>query len=198
MARNSRSSHQTTRLAKSYYVALRALRTARWFIVSGFFLFAASALISFSFPETFSFFDPLIRELASKIEGFSLVQLIVFIFQNNSLSALFALFLGIGLGIVPLFNSLINGALLGYVLARASSVEGLSIIWRLVPHGIFELPAIFIAIGLGMRLGFFFVAAAPRQELLKRFRDALYVFLYIILPLLVAAALIESVLIYLF
>jgi len=34
-------------------------------------------------------------------------------------------------------------------------IEGYGILWRLVPHGIFELPAVFISLGLGIKLGTF-------------------------------------------
>ena len=84
-------------------------------------------------------------------------QLILFILQNNAKTAFFAMFFGIFFGIFPFVNSVINGLTLGYVLNSVWEVSGVSEFWRILPHGIFELPAVFLALGLGLKLGFDFV-----------------------------------------
>jgi stage II sporulation protein M len=52
---------------------------------------------------------------------------------------------------------LINGVAVGYVLALSSSQAGLSplsmLLFGILPHGLLELPAIFLAGGTGMFLG---------------------------------------------
>ena len=119
--------------------------------------------------------------------------MIFFILQNNVQSALFSLIAGIFLGIPPLLSAVTNGVVIGYVLSKTYEIGGLAIWWRLLPHGIFELPAVFIALGMGMKLG----AALFKNK--KEIKDKLYqsinVFLMIILPLLITAAIIEGLLI---
>ena len=166
-----------------------------WIIV-GLFLF--SALIGFMFPENFVFFDELLKELAEKTTGLGHGELTWFIFQNNVLSSFMGLVLGIVLGVFPLMGILINGLLLGYVYAKASAVAGLGVIWMLVPHGIFELPAVFISLGLGLKLGMFIFTKNKKKELIERLIKSLKVFLLIVFPLLVIAAIIEGILIFSF
>ena len=146
-----------------------------WIIV-GLFLF--SALIGFMFPENFVFFDELLKELAEKTTGLGHGELTWFIFQNNILSSFIGLTFGIVLGVFPLMGTLINGLLLGYVYAQASAVAGLGVIWMLIPHGIFELPAVFISFGLGLKLGMFIFTKNKKKELIERLIKSLKVFLY--------------------
>ena len=181
-------------LWKESIVYLKTTLTFIYIMIAVFFI---SAFIAFSFSEQFSFFDELLRELTSKIEGKNIFELIWFIFQNNVSSAFVAMIFGIILGIMPIANALINGALLGYVYSLASSEGGFRVIVYLLPHGIFELPAVFIALGLGLKWGMFIFAGKGKRksEFLKRFFGSMKVFLTIVLPLLIIAAIIEGLLI---
>ena len=183
---------------KPAHSALSYIRESKFYIFAAVILFFISALFSFLFPYLFSAFDELLKDIVRQTEGLNGFQLFVFIFKNNLLSALLALFLGIFFGIVPFFNALLNGAVLGYVAEKSIFIGGLSILWRLAPHGIFELPAIFIAIGLGIKLGFSFFVFPVRKTLAHRFEASLRVFVFFVIPLLFIAAVIESLLIYFF
>jgi len=120
-----------------------------------------------------------------------------FIFQNNVSSAFIAMVFGVFLGLMPVINALVNGAILGYVLALASAEAGYGVIFNLLPHGIFELPAIFISLGLGARWGMFVFSGKGnrKKEFSKRFYGSMKVFFTIVLPLLIIAAIIEGILI---
>ena len=161
-------------------------------------LFLLSAIIGFMFPENLVFFDELLKELAEKTSGLGPGELTWFIFQNNVMSSFFGLVFGIFLGIFSLMGILINGLLLGYVYAKASAISGLGIIWMLIPHGIFELPAVFISLGLGIKFGMFIFAKDKKKEFFRRMNNSLKVFLTIVLPLLGVAAIIEGILIFSF
>lgn len=171
------------------------LREIRLFIFLGVFLFVLSGVTSFVFPSHFTFFNDTLKQLGQEVEGLGPTQLILFIFSNNVSSAFFALIFGTALGIMPMFNALLNGALVGYVLALSTKLEGFGVIWRLVPHGIFELPAIFISIGMGIYLGMFVFENGKKKAFLYRLRESLNVFAIIVIPLLVIAAIIEGLLI---
>jgi stage II sporulation protein M len=120
------------------------------------------------------------------------LEIILFILENNISNAFIALVSGIILGIVPLVSLFFNGYVLGYVSFYAVGLEGGTILLRLLPHGIFEIPALILSIGLGIRLGFFIFSSDIKKEFLHRTDRSLRVFVFFILPLLIAAGIIEG------
>jgi stage II sporulation protein M len=163
-----------------------------WTIIG---LFFASSLIGFVFSSHFGFFDALLRGIAEQARNLNGIDLIVFIFNNNIRSAFLGLVLGALLGVMPLANAVTNGAILGYVMKLAWNVSGINDFWRILPHGIFELPAIFISLGLGLKLGMFIFARNKGKEFAYRLGNSLKAFIFIVIPLLVIAAVIEGMLI---
>ena len=81
---------------------------------------------------------------------------IMLIFLNN-VERLIMMYAGIALAVFPVFSMLFNGVLVGFVLRVQQSLGEVSmselIFKGLAPHGLFELPAIFIAAAYGIRLG---------------------------------------------
>lgn len=173
-----------------------------------------------------------IQELLKMTEGMSGEKLISFIFLNNLQSSFFGMIFGIALGIFSIITSVLNGYLLGFVSSIVAYEEGILILWRLLPHGIFELPALFLSTGLGLKLGLPFIyryfkyywkrknilallmgilflpfsiilTLISNKNLRKyqlkdfpfRFNNSLRVFLFIVFPLLLIAAIIEGILI---
>ena len=193
-SRAKKANNIKTNLFKDALSYLKETLNFVYIIVALFFI---SALIAFSFPEQFTFFDEVLKGIIDEIEGLNFFELIWFIFQNNVSSAFFAMILGIFLGIAPIVNALLNGSILGYVYFLASSQEGFWVIRLLLPHGIFELPAVFIALGLGAKWGMFMFAGKGKRriEFVRRFFGSIKVFLTIVLPLLIIAAIIEGLLI---
>ncbi|MBI3333900.1 stage II sporulation protein M [Candidatus Pacearchaeota archaeon] len=175
--------------------AIRYTLETRTFIYAIIALFVCSAIAGFFLAEYLGFFDEMLKKLIDKTTDLSTVELIVFIFLNNLQSAFFGMLLGILVGIPPVFNAALNGAVLGYVLRKVHAVTGFADFWRLLPHGIFELPAIFIALGLGVRLGSFPFGSNLRERLKYLFIGSLKAFICIVLPLLLIAAIIEGLLI---
>lgn len=183
------------RVLSPFQASLRYIRESRFYILAAVVLFVASALFSFLLPSFFTGFDETLRDLALRTEGLSALQLFFFILQNNLMSSFFALFFGVLAGVVPFFNALLNGAVLGYVISRVAPLAGWGVLWRLLPHGIFELPAIFISLGLGLRLGCSLFSRAGRRLFNDRLASSFRVFLCIVVPLLFVAAFIEALLI---
>jgi stage II sporulation protein M len=106
-----------------------------------------------------------------------------------------ALIFGIVFGLFPLGTAIVNGYVAGFVANMSVAKKGIFVLWRLFPHGIFELPAVLISIGLGMRLGtILFRKASFKEEIIESARF----FILIIVPLLIVAAVIEGILIFLF
>ncbi len=122
-----------------------------------FILFILSTLIGFINANNLRGIDAVLKDLIKQASDLKGISLISFIFINNTLTSLVGMFLGIFLGIFPIITVLSNGVILGYVLQKTAVTIGPLQFWRLIPHGIFELPAVFISLGLGLKLGTDFI-----------------------------------------
>ena len=171
---------------------LKESRKSIYFIIGVFFI---SALITFVLPSYFTFFDEIIGEIFLKTSHLDGLELTIYIFINNFTAALVSLLLGLFLGIFPVINAVTNGGLLGYVSARVVDTVGILTLWRLLPHGIFEIPAILIAMGLGVKLGMTFFSGNIKKNFSYRLDRSIKALVFVILPLLLIAAIIEGILI---
>ncbi|MGZ6550875.1 MAG: stage II sporulation protein M [Tumebacillaceae bacterium] len=77
------------------------------------------------------------------------------LFKNNLSAAVYMLCSGVLLGVVTALSLVLNGLMVGVVFAQIGGHGSLwlTILFGLVPHGIFELPAIFISAAFGLKLG---------------------------------------------
>lgn len=166
------------------------------YIALGIFLFFL--LIGFFVPAPKILADELLkflRDLLKQTEGLSPIELIQFIISNNVKTTLFSIFFGVILGIFPIINTIMNGYVLGFVFLLTVNNSGIGELWRILPHGIFELPAVFISFGLGIKLGMFIFQKKKLICLKDYLINSFKVFLLIILPLLIIAGIIEGILI---
>jgi len=138
-----------------------------------------------------------IEDILARTDGMSSLELILFIFLNNIQGGFFGMIFGIILGIFPIFATFANGYIVGYVSSSVVSSSGIGSLVNLLPHGIFELPAIFISFGMGLKLGTFIFYKSKAKHFREFFVNSLRVFVFIVLPLLVIAAIIEGSLIFL-
>lgn len=168
---------------------------SRKYIYSIITIFVLSGIFGFVLADKLTFINDILKELVDKTEGLGTFDLIVFIFLNNLQSALLGMVLGLFFGIMPLINSVGNGVVLGFVFRKVYAFSGLNDFWRILPHGVFELPAIFIALGLGLRLGSTVFFKRDKNGVLYHLKKAILAFLCVILPLLLIAAIIEGLLI---
>lgn len=135
--------------------SLKEVYAIKTYIWISFMLFIISGLVGFLLP--IFFVDEILKfieELVKKTIGLSPVNLISFIISNNIEASFIALLFGIILGIFPIITSIVNGYVLGFVANKAVLQEGFLVLWRLFPHGIFEIPGVLISIALGIKLGF--------------------------------------------
>ncbi len=188
-------------LREQYKESFDFISESRNFIYLILILFFAFALIGFFIPVPESLLKQIleyIHELIKKTEGMSQLELIWFIFQNNALSSFWGLILGVFLGIFPALVAALNGYILGFVALTTVKSGSFLELWRLLPHGIFELTAVFISLGLGLKLGETLFQKDKIIYFKENLLNSLKVFLLIILPLLIFAAIIEGTLIFLF
>jgi stage II sporulation protein M len=137
-----------------------------------------------------------LNEIVAMFEGLGLLGTIWKIFSNNVYVSFASVTFGILFGIFPIITTISNGFILGYVANKAVSIGGVVILWKLLPHGVFELPAVIISLGIGLRLGLTFIS--NRKKLKNESLKALMAFLLILTPLLIIAAIIEGFLVYFF
>ncbi len=174
---------------------LKTIKTYFWFSL---LLFFGIGIFGYLFPV---FFEEqilkMIAELLAKTESLGTLDLIRFIFINNLKSSFFALLFGIFFGILPFIVAIMNGYVLGFVANKTVGLEGWVVLWRLIPHGIFELPAVLISIGLGLKLGSFLFVSKKKswKEFWRWLVDCFRVFIFVVIPLLVIAGIIEGILI---
>lgn len=169
-----------------------------YFIVLLFFVFT---LIGFFLPIPESLSEEILKfieELIEKTGGMSQSQLVGFIFLNNLQSSFFGMAFGVVFGIFPIISSVANGYLVGFVSSLSVDSEGILSLWRLLPHGIFELPAVFISLGMGLKIGSFLFQKKKLHSLKIYLSESLRVFIFIVFPLLIIAAVIEGSLIFFF
>jgi uncharacterized membrane protein SpoIIM required for sporulation len=116
--------------------------------------------------------------------------------MTNNLGVAFTTFAaGITGGIGTIYMMVFNGLLIG-VIATACWFSGMSLqLWSFVaPHGVLELPAIFIAGGAGLRLayGLLFPGFLSRRASLARAGTEAVKLLLGVVPILVIAGVIEA------
>ncbi|MFH1500478.1 MAG: stage II sporulation protein M [archaeon] len=183
-------------LYKESWEFIKESRNYIYLVVGLFFL---SALFGFLFPIFFvETIQQFIQQVVSQTEGMNFLQLAVFIIQNNITVSFFGMLFGIVLGIFPLILSFFNGYVLGFVSNSVVSEAGFLPLLQLVPHGIFEIPALFLALALGLRMGvyIFIKDKIKKNKGFKYiFENCLKVFLLVIIPFLILAGVIEALLI---
>ena len=106
-----------------------------------------------------------------------------------------AVIFGFFFGLIPIIATLANGYVVGFVTSIVVSSEGVLSLWRLFPHGIFELPAVFISLGMGVKFGTFIFQKKKAEAFREFFWNSLRVFVFIVIPLLIIGAIIEGSLI---
>jgi uncharacterized membrane protein SpoIIM required for sporulation len=116
--------------------------------------------------------------------------------MTNNLSVSFMTFaMGITAGVGTIYMLIFNGLLMG-VIGVACAFSGMSLsLWSFVaPHGVLELPAIFIAGGAGLRIahGLLFPGTLPRKQSLSIAGSEATRLLVGCIPMLIVAGVIEG------
>ncbi len=197
MKKKKRGRKKKFSFKREYSEAWNYLKGSKKFIYFGIGIFFFFALIGAFVPApTFVIeqIQKIITELLKETKGLSGIELMKYIFLNNVKASFFSIALGIFFGLFPLGVALFNGYVLGFVSMLSVSSQGVLSLWRLLPHGIFELPAIFISVGLGLRLGVLVFKKKGLKDLRNNLLETLRIFLLIIVPLLIIAAVIEGIL----
>ena len=161
------------------------------YILATSILFSASIIFGLLFPSFLKDFqDEIIKAILAQVEGKSFFEVTFFIIQNNLRTSFFGFLLGITF--LPVFAIMINGFFIGTTLRLAVEKYSPLIIWRLLPHGIFELPAIILSFSYGLKIGMAWFHKDKIKNFKNNYREAFAVFIFIILPLIIIAGIIEG------
>lgn len=181
-----------------YKESLQFIKESRKYIylAGGIFLFFFLCGFFLQVPaDTEKLLLDSIRQIAEKFVGLNAFETIWAIFFNNLNVSFLIILSGIFFGIIPLFMLLSNGFIVGFVAQKVVSAEGLLTLWKLLPHGIFEIPAVLISAGLGIKIGFEILS--KKGSFRDNVRKSFLSFVLIVIPLLIIAAIIEGSLIFL-
>jgi stage II sporulation protein M len=183
--------------SENYSKSWEYIKESKNFIWAAVIIFFAAVIIGFLFqpPSVINIILDYIKKVLAETEGISSYKLVSFIFFNNLQIGFMGLIYGFVLGIFPVLSIFANGYVVGYVTSFAISSAGAGSLLNLLPHGIFELPAIFISFGMGIKFGTFIFYKEKMKYFGKFFIDSLRVFVFVVLPLLIIAAIIEGSLI---
>jgi stage II sporulation protein M len=121
------------------------------------------------------------------------------ILVQNVMATIFVVISGVMAGVIPTFAVSSNGFGLGVLYRQASEVSGFpAAALKVLPYGVFEIPALLIAASYGLWLGVLAVRRMRGKEsTLLRFHieHAFRRYFAVVFPLLIVAAAIETALI---
>jgi len=161
-------------------------------------IFVFSAFYGYLNGEKFYFLLKTLKEIFGeevlKLNPFLLFALI---FSNNAFKSFIIIPLGVVLAIPPLLFILFNGFLVGLVAYDAVARMGLNGVLyffaAILPHGVFELPAVFLSASLGVRVGLAVIRRLKGMDSVSlEIKNCFKIYLFKVLPLLLIGAIVEA------
>jgi len=175
---------------------LQSLADLKWYMVVLILLFAIGIAVGYVNPfDIQRYVVGIMDTLVSRFEGLHGFELFFKIFLQNSKATAFILASGVIFSLFPLMATIINGVVIGVVIehlkysrAMSPALGALS----LIPHGLFEIPAIVIALSLGVKFGSWPFRKNRIEFIKNHLVISIKCYLLIILPLLLIAGIIET------
>jgi stage II sporulation protein M len=171
----------------------------RWYILTVVAVFAIFMAIGYMVAVMSpSFTDQTItgfKEEVGPLKQTSALQLMLGIFENNVIKCFLVVVLGLVLGIAPLLFMMANGIVIGIVVGATLAKAGiLYVMVGILPHGIIEMPMVFLSAAIGLKLGFDVIRALvlKKVHLWRDVREGLLIFIFWVAPLLFVAAFMET------
>ncbi len=176
------------------------LHRLRPYLVTSIALFGVGLVIGLMivnrFPRMADSFESSLAGFITIFRGLPKLQLAAAIFVNNTVKTLGVILLGTLFGVIPAFFLVVNGAALGVVLSLSSQTRGVWIsLLSVLPHGILELPAVFLGTAIGIMMGTSIARKLFAQSASKisgELGHAFKFFCTVIVPLLLVAAIVEA------
>ncbi len=148
--------------------------------------------MGWAYADHLTFLEEQVKKLVAQFAGKTAIAFIFKIFLHNLIATYLAMCFVILFGAVPTIIAVFNGLILGWIIATAQARTEINIWIMIVPHGIFEWPAMIIAWGIGLWRGWGYRISDISGTWKERWETAHKVFLTVVLPLLFIAAIIEG------
>ena len=166
-------------------------------IITLVFIFSTAAgfLYSSMYPESSMLSLEGVDEFFELIKDLPPLGIMMFIFLNNAIKSLIILMLGIGFGVIPLMFIVFNGYIIGVVVKIVSDEYGFTyVLLAIMPHGIIELPVVFISAAIGLKIGYEMFRSITGQpaDIKMEFSRGVRFYFYWVMPLLFVAAVVET------
>jgi stage II sporulation protein M len=175
-------------------------RTVRRYILILALIFAASFLAGTIAPSAIRRqMTEVFQGVVGNYRGLAGGSLFFNILVQNVMATIFVILSGVLAGVIPTFAISSNGFGLGVLFRQASEASGYATaVLKVLPYGVFEIPALLIAASYGLWLGVMAVRKMRGKEstLLRiHIEHAFRRYFTVVFPLLVVAAAIETALI---
>jgi len=139
------------------------------------------------------------QDVVSQYQDLAGGTLFFFILLHNVMASILLLFSGLLLGIIPVMSVVLNGFFLGVLYRQAAGVAGYAkAALKVAPHGIFEIPALLITASYALWIGMAVLLRIRGKQVdpvRGRVEHAFRRYFFVVFPLLVIAATIETALI---
>ena len=140
------------------------------------------------------FINVIINKLFSEFKEYRGVELFFKIFFQNSRATAIILYSGFILSITPTLATLINGLVIGHFIEKIShNISTFELLISLMPHGVFEIPVAIIALSIGTKFGLWPFSKNRKETIKTNFIYFSKYYFVVIVPLLLIAALIETI-----
>lgn len=171
---------------------METVTAARYCILIVCILFCFAIFVGWRYPDHFPFLEDQTRALAEQFVGKEGFAFFFKLLTRNLIVLYLTMCLFSAFGIVPVTVALFNGLILGWVIIKATGALDSGIAVLLVPHGIFEVPAMMIGWGIGIWRGLGYRLSTNHASYAERLKKANKVFLTVVFPLLFIASMIEG------
>jgi len=171
----------------------------RWIFIA-IFLFGIGFAFGLSTPTNIASFTSqdiaALEEFSGILASFPLPLIAILIFIKNTSALVISFAFSPILGLVPILALIINGWLIAFVSTAVIQEKSLGfVLTGLLPHGIFELPALILGQAAALSFGAMVILALLQREKRNLLRPALKQnlrYLMVALALLLPAAIIET------
>jgi stage II sporulation protein M len=183
----------TIPFSESYKECKATIADARLYIIFSFLLFTFAIVLGFNYLNDSKIINDSLLDSFKNMRTDSYLIFVSSLFFHNITIAYLSLRIGILLGIFPFITIINSGVVIGWLFANFPQNNYLKLFTLMLPHGVFELPAMFIAWGIGFwRCKLLFI---PNYDLISKqnVREIHKIFIFVVFPLLLLAAFIEAI-----
>ncbi len=180
-------------MLKRYAAAVAgSLRQVRYGILAALCVYVVGSLAGGWYADRLHFLQPAAEGLVDTFQGKGPINFVVSLFLHNLTATYITMCLITLWGVVPLVAAAGNGLLLGWVVVTIIESSPADAAALLVPHGMFEWPAMLTAWGVGLWRGVGYRFDHRPSTYLERWKRANRIYFFVVLPLLLIAAVVEG------